>query len=57
MDGSEAADSAVAELASTAVVPPRTPQQVLNIVYLNAGAVSSGGFFPNGMNGSVITSG
>lgn len=42
---------------STAIVPPRTPAQVLNIVYLNASAVSAGGFFPNGVNGNVRASG
>lgn len=31
----------------------RTPGQVLNIVYLNPKSVSKGGFFPNGVNGSV----
>ncbi|MBA8795401.1 hypothetical protein FHX74_003037 [Friedmanniella endophytica] len=34
----------------------RTPGQVLNIVYLNPGAVKKGGFFPNGVNGAVNTS-
>ena len=34
----------------------RTAPQVLNIVYLNAMAVSSGGFFPNGVNGNIKTS-
>ncbi len=34
----------------------RTPSQVLNIVYLNRGAASAGGFFPSGMNGNVKTS-
>ena len=34
----------------------RTPGQVLNVVYLNPGAVSKGGFFPNGVNGDVTTS-
>jgi hypothetical protein len=34
----------------------RTVQQVLNIVYLNpAAGVSSGGFFPNGLNGAIKT--
>ncbi|MHB8283469.1 MAG: ferritin-like domain-containing protein [Caulobacteraceae bacterium] len=42
---------------STAIVPARTPAQVLNIVYLNASAVSAGGFFPSGVNGNVRTSG
>ena len=31
----------------------RTPAQVLNVVYLNAAAVSMGGFFPAGVNGNV----
>jgi len=31
----------------------RTPGDVLNIVYLNPGAVSEGGFFPHGVNGSL----
>ncbi len=34
----------------------RTPQQVLNIVYLNKASVSLGGFFPAGVNGTVKTS-
>ncbi|KQN92420.1 hypothetical protein ASE95_06705 [Sphingomonas sp. Leaf231] len=34
----------------------RSPGQVLNIVYLNAAAVSSGGFFPAGVNGNIKTS-
>ena len=34
----------------------RTAQQVLNIVYLNSSAVTMGGFFPNGVNGSIKTS-
>ena len=34
----------------------RTPGQVLNIVYLTAMAAQRGGFFPNGVNGTVRTS-
>ena len=36
----------------------RTTNQVLHIVYLNAtaGAVTMGGFFPNGMNGTIKAS-
>jgi hypothetical protein len=34
----------------------RTPGDVLNIVYLNAGAVPKGGFFPNGVNGNITLS-
>jgi hypothetical protein len=34
----------------------RTPQQVLNIVYANTSTgVTSGGFYPNGMNGTIIS--
>ena len=31
----------------------RSPGDVLNIVYLNPGAVDKGGFFPNGVNGTL----
>ncbi len=34
----------------------RTPGDVLNIVYLNKGAVAKGGFFPAGVNGDLNTS-
>ncbi len=34
-----------------ALAIPRTPEEVLNIVY--AGGKSSGGFYPDGMNGSI----
>jgi hypothetical protein len=34
----------------------RTPQEVLNIVYANtATGVTSGGFYPNGLNGTIIS--
>lgn len=34
----------------------RTPQQVLNIVYAATGAgVTKGGFYPNGMNGTIVS--
>ena len=35
----------------------RTTGQVLNIVYLNPGTVTSGGFYPAGVNGSINSSG
>jgi Ferritin-like domain len=41
------------DLNSNALAIARTPSQVLNIVY--AGGRSSGGFFPNGMNGGITT--
>ncbi|MCU6454439.1 ferritin-like domain-containing protein [Sphingomonas sp. A2-49] len=35
------------------IVYSRSPNQVLNIVYLNAAAASAGGFFPSGLNGTI----
>jgi hypothetical protein len=34
----------------------RTPGQVLNIVFLNRMSVSQGGFFPRGVNGTLVAS-
>ncbi|NAZ77979.1 ferritin-like domain-containing protein [Kineococcus sp. T13] len=40
-----------------AIAFSRTPQEVLNIVYLTPGAgVSRGGFYPAGLNGEIATS-
>jgi hypothetical protein len=36
-----------------ALAIPRTTSQVLNIVY--AGGTSSGGFYPDGMNGVIVS--
>ena len=41
---------------SNGITYSRSTGQVLNIVYLNKAAVSSGGFFPSGVNGSIKTS-
>ena len=43
---------------TTGLSPVRTPSQVLQIVYAAPGStgVSSGGFFPKGLNGSIATS-
>lgn len=34
----------------------RSAGQVLNIVYLNRATTSAGGFFPNGVNGTIKAS-
>lgn len=43
---------------TTGLAPVRTTSQVLQIVYGAAGqtGVSKGGFFPNGLNGNIVTS-
>ncbi|HEY3704322.1 MAG TPA: ferritin-like domain-containing protein [Terracidiphilus sp.] len=43
---------------SDSIAYDRTTDQVLHIVYLNAtaGSVSKGGFFPNGLNGTITSS-
>jgi hypothetical protein len=43
---------------SNSLAFPRTTDQVLDIVYLNAtgSAASKGGFYPNGMNGKITAS-
>ena len=58
--------SAEVALSTTTIVPTdsnslafnRTTDQVLHIVYLDptAGVVAKGGFYPNGMNGTIIAS-
>lgn len=45
--------SNIAPLNSNGLAYSRTTGQVLNIVYLNAGAATMGGFFPNGVNGNI----
>jgi hypothetical protein len=43
---------------SNSISYDRTPDQVLHIVYLNAtaGVVKTGGFYPNGLNGTITAS-
>ena len=48
--------SNIVPLDSNGVAYSRSVSQVLNIVYLNSGAASAGGFYPSGMNGNIRTS-
>jgi hypothetical protein len=66
LDGSTDLDQGISGTATASNIVPtdsdgiaysRSAAQVLNIVYLNPAAVSSGGFFPSGVNGSIKTSG
>jgi len=64
LDGSSDIDQGIGDTTTANVVPTdtngvaysRSTGQVLNIVYLNKGAVASGGFFPSGINGNIRTS-
>jgi hypothetical protein len=65
LDGPLDLDQGITGTATTSNIVPadtngivfgRTPGQVLNIAYLNKAAVTSGGFFPAGVNGNVKSS-
>lgn len=56
LNGQNYTASNIVPLDENGLAYSRSPGQVLNIVYLNPGEVSSGGFFPNGFNGDVKTS-
>ncbi|MBY9063507.1 ferritin-like domain-containing protein [Sphingomonas yunnanensis] len=45
--------SNIAPLNANGLAYSRSTGQVLNIVYLNAGSTTMGGFFPNGVNGNI----
>jgi hypothetical protein len=58
-EGITGATTAVANIVpddSNGLVYSRSYGQVLNIVYLNATAVTEGGFFPSGVNGTLVMS-
>lgn len=46
----------IVPLDANGIAYSRSTGDVLNIVYLNSGAVSEGGFFPSGVNGSIVMS-
>ena len=65
LDGPEDKDQGVAPIGNASNIVPaddngiafsRTAGEVLNIVYLNSDAVDQGGFFPTGVNGTIMTS-
>jgi hypothetical protein len=65
LDGPEDKDQGIVDEDGEANIVPadengiafsRTAGEVLNIVYLNPESVTSGGFFPNGVNGAINTS-
>jgi hypothetical protein len=65
LDGSTNDDSGVAYGSTPALIPVdanriafgRTAPRVLNVAYLSPQAVTKGGFFPAGVNGTINTSG
>lgn len=65
LDGKSDLDQGIGDKSEANIVPTddnglafsRTAAQVLNIAYLNPDKVNSGGFFPDGVNGSINTSG
>ena len=52
--GTAAAPTIINGNQSDSIAYGRTPAQVLNIVFLNPAAVTAGGFFPAGVNGSAL---
>lgn len=54
--GTDATVSNIAPLDANGIAFSRSPGDVLNIVYLTKDAALKGGFYPNGMNGSLVMS-
>ncbi len=52
-----ATESNIVPLDANGIAYSRTTGQVLNIVYLTAAVANGGGFFPNGVNGAIRSSG
>ena len=56
LSGTGGASQVVPNDPQNAIVYGRTPGQVLNILFQSANAVTKGGFFPNGIKGTIATS-
>jgi hypothetical protein len=56
IQGANSTISNIVDADSNAIAYDRTAGQVLNVVYGSAGEVTSGLFFPNGINGNIHTS-
>lgn len=65
LDGADDLDQGIVDEDGNSNIVPTDPNgiafsrsagQVLNVVYLNPASVTSGGFFPNGVNGAINTS-
>lgn len=56
LNGMNYPSSNIVPLDENGLAYSRSPGQVLNVVYLNPNSVSSGGFFPDGVNGDIATS-
>lgn len=54
--GGSAPIAGIVPLDSNGIAYSRSYDDVLNIVYLNPGAVTKGGFYPNGLNGTLVMS-
>ncbi len=52
-----ATESNIVPLDNNGIAFSRTTGQVLNIAYLTAAVATGGGFFPNGVNGTIRSSG
>lgn len=56
LSGSGGASQVAPNDPQNAITYARTPGQVLNILFQSANAVKKGGFFPNGINGKIVSS-
>jgi len=54
--GTTATSANIVPTDTNSIAYVRSPQQVLNIVYLNGTSTNGGGFYPAGVNGAVRSS-